>query len=273
VPDAEQDVQESNEYVLEDEAEVVRAHAIKRQQEAEREARRAGLQQERDEVGKQVEGEASSACAAASASADMHTTQHNASAVAGPAEPKGGGAAEERGLNEGQKDGQKNEMYPDPPHYGTEDESSEPARRPLPERFRPFAKQLRSLLIRPPRDWKYQVELDDESSEKGEIQRATAELEEYKATASSASSHETDRRLQELIAAKALAISSSLRRRNYFLPAWQVIEKAFSKAPSHPLLLASHIRLLNFEVYERDRGQKILKHALAVVPAHPDVLV
>jgi hypothetical protein len=76
-----------------------------------------------------------------------------------------------------------------------------------------------------------------------------------------------------LIAAKALAISSSLRRRNYFLPAWQVIEKAFRKAPSHPLLLASHIRLLNFEVYERDRGQKILKHALAVAPAHPDVLV
>jgi hypothetical protein len=278
VPDAEQDVQESNEYVLEDEAEVVRAHAIKRQQEAEREARRAGLQQERDEVGKQVEGEASSACAAASASADTHKTQHNASAVAGPAETKGAGAAEERGLDEGQKDSQKDEMYPDPPHYGTEDESSEPARRRWPERFRPFAKQLRSLVIRPPRDWKYQVELDDDSNEKGEIQRATAELEEYKATAGNSpgeagSSHEADKALQELIAAKALAISSSLRRRNYFLPAWQVIEKAFSKAPSHPLLLASHIRLLNFEVYERDRGQKILQHALAVAPAHPDVLV
>jgi len=67
----------------------------------------------------------------------------------------------------------------DPPHYGTEDvESGEDAvmAAGLPERFAPLMNRVRSLMLLPPRDWKYQVELDDDPDEKGEIERCTRAL-------------------------------------------------------------------------------------------------
>ena len=78
------------------------------------------------------------------------------------------------GLKEEKEDVEEEEKEEvmEPNHYGTEDstsfsESADGAAaagvgaglggKGLPERFQPFVRQLRGLVFRPPKDWKYQV--------------------------------------------------------------------------------------------------------------------
>jgi tetratricopeptide (TPR) repeat protein len=184
----------------------------------------------------------------------------------------GGGESEGPALEEGRERVQDG-LILEPPHYGTEDESSALEKETLPERFRPFAKQVRGLVLRPPKDWKYAVELEDEADDKGAIQQAAQRLEDFDAVHALDPVAGDGGRRAELVGDKAVAIAASLRKRKYLLPAWRVLARAVRQAPRHVPLLVNYARLLNFEIYEREAGHDAIMHAVAVAPADPDVLL
>ena len=169
----------------------------------------------------------------------------------------------------------ENEADINPPHYGTEDEDSQDtglmAR--LPQRFRPLVDKVRSLLVQPPREWKYQVELDDDPDEKGVIERCSRELEAFQQAHALDPAAAPSGELERLVGDKAVAIADSLCQHRHLVAAWRILHKAFAKAPSHPRLLARYSRLLNFEVFEREQGRHVMEHAVQVAPDHPEVLV
>ena len=51
------------------------------------------------------------------------------------------------------------------------------------------------------------------------------------------------------------------------------VRRAAAKAPTHPQLLAMYAGMLNFHVFERDEGRRVLQQALEVAPADAHVLV
>ena len=142
--------------------------------------------------------------------------------------------------------------------------------------------------VRTTQDWKYIIALEDTAEEKGLIESTSRALSDFTDAhgipplpmpGGNDTEHDAERldalrrEYAQVVGDKAIAIASSLVKRKYFLPACRELRRAAAKAPTHPQLLAMYAGMLNFNVFERDEGRRVLQQALEVAPADAHVLV